>query len=77
MHYQFLDGLYSDLMTVSSAGSRKTRYGIARMSASGYKQTFQGVSQNVRLAPTSGRKWVTEFMSAFDPKRECSGFFGD
>jgi hypothetical protein len=40
------------------------------MSASGYKQTFQAVSQNVRFTPESGRKWVTEFMSAFDPQRK-------
>ncbi len=24
---------------------------------------------NVRFAPNSGRKWVTGFMSAYDPKR--------
>ncbi len=35
------------------------------------KQTF-----NVRLAPNSGRKWVFEFMSAYDPKRTLPAGLG-
>ena len=35
----------------------------------GYKQTSRGSRWNVRLAPKSGRKWVTRRTSAFDPKR--------
>ncbi len=30
---------------------------------------FKKRTLDVCLAPASGRKWVTEFMSAFDPKR--------
>jgi len=52
------------------------------MSAYGYKQTYEEVRQNVRFAPESGHsqaqeqlgfksghKWVSGFMSAYDPKR--------
>ncbi len=39
------------------------------MSAYGYKQTYRGQLANVRFTPKSGRKWMTEFMSASDPKR--------
>jgi hypothetical protein len=39
------------------------------MSASGYKQTLKGPRRYVRFTPNSGHKRVTDFMSAFDPKR--------
>ncbi len=69
---------------------------LVGMSASGYKQTYGGVSDYVRFTPESGhsevqerlglkkqtsdvryypesgRKWVTVFMSANDPKRTSS-----
>jgi hypothetical protein len=44
------------------------------MSASGYKQTLWSCAWNVRFTPESGRKWVTEFMSAYDPKRTLRHF---
>ncbi len=40
-----------------------------RMSASGYKQTFRGLHNYVRLAPNRGRKGVWCGMSAYDPPR--------
>ncbi len=39
------------------------------MSASGYKRTLWDRVSNVRFTPKSGPNWVTEFMSAYDPKR--------
>ena len=38
------------------------------MSASGYKQTLSPYLANVCFTPESGRKWTTEFMSAYDPE---------
>ncbi len=39
------------------------------MSASGYKQTFQGVSQNVRFTPNSGH---SEAQERFGLKKQTS-----
>ncbi len=38
----------------ASRGQSAVVFDRSRMSASGYKQTFQGVSQNVRFTPESG-----------------------
>ncbi len=44
------------------------------MSAFGYKRTLSGRASKVRFTPKSGRKWVAELMSAYDPKEKWSLF---
>ncbi len=50
------------------AKTRKIRLGVAGIFAQ--KERFRGrygYAADVRFAPNSGRKWVIEFMSAYDP----------